>query len=228
MNFGAFKKKFQQNFANISKGSTKLFEVEVDKDEMWDLYQDSFPEGTNPIFRKRREYDCSCCKSFMRNFGGVVVIDGNERKSIWDFETGDTTFDPVAKALSDYIKSKPISGVYISKTAKIGTDKSKEMTEDAKLLTWEHFHLTLPEAFITKGDKSEGHYRGEFFSRREVLKNSLEQISETSILTVLELIAGGTLYRGNENKSALEAFLPHIKAYKGLTNEQKELYTWHT
>ena len=39
----------------------------VDKDEMYNLYLDSFPVGTNAIYRTRREHDCSCCRGFIKN-----------------------------------------------------------------------------------------------------------------------------------------------------------------
>ena len=59
MNFKGFRDLIGRRFAEISKDATHLFEVEVDKDEFWNMYLDSYPEGTNEIYRKRREYDCS-------------------------------------------------------------------------------------------------------------------------------------------------------------------------
>lgn len=55
MNFTEFKKAFQKNFADMTKDADVLFEVNVDKDLFWNLYLDSFPAGTNEIFRERRE-----------------------------------------------------------------------------------------------------------------------------------------------------------------------------
>ena len=53
------------------------FRVEISGDELWNAYLGAFPDGANPIFRKRTEHDCSCCKSFIRTMGNVVaVIDG--------------------------------------------------------------------------------------------------------------------------------------------------------
>ena len=96
MEFKKFKNGLQENFKELTKDRTHLFEVDVDKEFMWNLYLDSFPKGTNNIFRERREYDCSCCRHFIKTIGNAVVIKNNEVKSIWDFETHSTTFQPVA------------------------------------------------------------------------------------------------------------------------------------
>ena len=126
MEFRNFKKTLQENFNKITKDINNLFEVEVDKDELWNLYLDSFPEGTNEIYRERREYDCSCCRNFIKTIGNVVTIKDNKITTIWDFETNSTTFQPVADALSNYIKSKAITDIYVSKIKKVGTDKNFE------------------------------------------------------------------------------------------------------
>jgi hypothetical protein len=115
MEFKEFKKKLQDHFAQLAEDADYLFEVDVNKEVLWNLYLDSFPKGTNEIFRQRREFDCSCCKNFIRNIGSAVFIKDNNVITIWDFETGDTTFQPVINALANYIKSRLVADVYISK-----------------------------------------------------------------------------------------------------------------
>lgn len=51
--FMMFKKALQKHFDEMQKEATHLFEVNVDKDELWNTYLDSFPAGTNEIFRER-------------------------------------------------------------------------------------------------------------------------------------------------------------------------------
>lgn len=63
--FKKFKAAFQKHFTNLCKKNDKLFVTDTDKETIWNTYLDSFPDGTNEIFRERREYDCNCCKSFI-------------------------------------------------------------------------------------------------------------------------------------------------------------------
>jgi len=225
--FVKFKKALQENFKKISEDVNHLFEIELDKDELWSLYLDSFPEGTNKIFRQRREHDCSCCRQFIKNFGNVVVIKNNEIKTIWDFEIDSKTYQPVINALSNYIKSKNISNIYVTKFKKIGTDKNYEKTESEKIIEWQHFYLELPDRFIYKGNQSIGEIKGSYRDTRNVFKRSLEEITEDSLLTVLELISQNSLYKGEEWENTLKEFLKYKKEYDKLrTKKEKNNYTW--
>lgn len=227
MEFKDFKKLLQNNFKEMTKDIDHLFEVNLDKDELWNLYLDSFPEGTNKVYRERREYDCSCCRQFVKNIGNAVVIKNNKVKTIWDFETNDTTFQPVINALSTYVKSKTVSDIYVSKFNKIGTDKNFEKLENGKVTEWQHFYLELPSKFVDRSGRSEGDIKGGYRDTRNVFKRSLEEITEESLLTVLELISQNSLYKGEEWKGVLNEFLRYKKAYDKLTTAtEKDNYAW--
>jgi hypothetical protein len=70
------------------------------KDILWGAYQAAWPEGTNEIFRTRREHDCQCCKSFVRTVGGVVAIVDGALVSIWDVEVPEP-YKTVAAIMSE-------------------------------------------------------------------------------------------------------------------------------
>ena len=219
--------KLIKNFNEMTKDATHLFEVNVDKDEMWNLYLDSFPAGTNEIYRERREHDCSCCRQFVKTVGNAVVIKDNKIATIWDFRTDDTTYQPVLNALSAFIKSHAVSDIYVSKFKKIGTMQNYEEMENGRMHEWSHFYLELPDKFVDRSSRSEGDIKGGFRDTRNVFKRSLDEIDMESLDTILELITSNTLYKGEEWKGALTEFRKYKKEYDSLVSEEeKNNYAW--
>ena len=219
--------KLMENFAEMTKDATHLFEVNVDKDEIWNLYLDSFPAGTNEIYRERREHDCSCCRQFIKSVGNAVVIKDNKVTTIWDFRTDDSTYQPVLDALANFIKSHAVSDIYVSKFKKIGTMQNYEEMENGRMHEWSHFFLELPDKFVDRSSRSEGDIKGSFRDTRNVFKRSLDEIDMDSLNTILELITSNTLYKGEEWKGALIEFRKYKAEYdKIATEEEKNNYAW--
>lgn len=223
--FKNLKEKLAENFkTRCSEG--RLYEVDADKDVLWNLYLDSFPEGTNLIYRTRREYDCSCCRQFIRNIGGTVFIDGDlNLHTIFEFDTGSSTFQPVMDALDAYVKSRSITDIYLNDLKFVGTDKSRELTPTKDVITWEHFYLKLPENLVARQNDI-GTLKGQRRDRRNVFKRSLDELSMDAVDTILELIASNTLYKGEEWKEPLTVFKAAKTEYDALSEEKKELYAW--
>ena len=227
MNFTGMRDLLIAHFKEMVKDpKVKLFEVEVDKDELWNLYLDSFPAGTNEIYRERREHDCSCCRQFIKSIGNAVVIKNNKVETIWGFETNDSTYQPVLNALDNYIKAHVVTDVYVTKQAKFGTKKNYEMLENGTTKEWSHFYLELPDRLVMTGYHSEGTIKGELRAIKEVFKRSLDEISMESVDTVLELISQNSLYRGSEWKSALEEFKRYKRMYSEISEEEKNNFAW--
>lgn len=193
---------------------------------MWNLYLDSFPKGTNEIYRKRREHDCSCCRSFIKAIGNVVVIKNSKITTIWDFNAEDPVYQPSIDALNAFIKSKTVTDVFLSKFNRIGSEHTFEKLEDGSIKTWEHFYLQLPGRFVNNSYKSIPDLQGDFRDTKNVFKRSLDEITEDSVLTVLELISSNSLYRGEEWKAVLEKFLQYKRKYMALSEADKDNYTW--
>ena len=227
MEFNEFKERMQKHFKEMTKDATHLFEVACDKDELWNTYLDSFPTGTNEIYRERRKHDCCCCRHFIKSIGNAVVINDNQIITVWDFRTDDATCQTVIDALAAYVKSKVVSDVYVSKLKSVGTDHNFEIMPNGKSHKWEHFFLELPDRFVDKSDRSEGDIKGSFRDTRNVFKRSLDEISEDSLLTVLDLISQNSLYKGEEWKTVLNEFLNYKKKYDKLQTEtEKNNYAW--
>lgn len=227
--FKDFVKAIQKNLQQMSKDSSRLFTVNVDTEELYNLYLDSFPAGINEIYRERREYDCSCCRHFIRDVGNVVSIKNGELHTIWGINpVSDDKYNVVAAALDAYVKQKAVLGVFLKKEKRIGTPENREMLPTGKINKYEHFFVDLPEICIFKecyGHTLEGDL-SQFRDVRNVFKRSLDEISKEAVDTVLELIAQNSLYKGAEWKKQLTEFKNYQKEYGKLTDEQKELWIW--
>ena len=225
-NFMKFKKALQKHFDEMQKDAAHLFEMDVDKDELYNTYLDSFPDGTNEIFRKRREYDCSCCRQFVKNIGAAVMIKNNKIHTIWELNIGDETYQPVCDALDTYVKSHIVKDVYTTTFSKIGTDYNFEEI-DGKSHKWDHFFLELPDKFVNTSNSSNEEVKGQFRDTRNVFKRSLDEITVDALNTILELINSNTLYKGAEWKGVLTEFKKYKKEYDKLTSDsEKDLYAW--
>ena len=227
MEFKDFRKAIQDHFTEMISNVSQLFEVEVDKDEMWNTYLDSYLKGTNLIYRKCREYDCSCCRQFIKTIGNAVSIKNGTLDTIWNLELGDDKYQVVANAMDAYIKSKAVTDIYVSQLKKIGTEYNMEQFEDGTLKRWEHFQIVLPDKLVDKSGRSVGDIKGTFRDTKNVFKRSLDEISMDALDTILELINSNTLYKGEEWKTILMIFRKYKKEYEKLDSEvSKDLYAW--
>jgi hypothetical protein len=148
-------------------------------------------------------------------------------ESIWDFIINDNTYQTVINVLKEYIYSKPISNVYITKDKKVGVNKNLERGKNGQVIEWHHFYLELPDKFITQSRDTVNTIKGEYQSIKDVFKRSLEELSVESTETVLELIYSNTLYKGEEWKVPLEKFLTYQKEYNDSSEFVKDNYVWH-
>lgn len=223
MTFVEMRNRLLEHFNEMQEG--ELFEVQFDKDKLWELYLESFPSNKNKIFRERREHDCSCCRHFVKQMGGVVTIRDNRIVSIWDFDAfDDDTYGPSLKAMSDYIHSCKIENPFYSKERRIGTLSNKELSDDI-VITWDHFYADIPSEYVVSGYSKETE-QAKIRDTKNVFKRSLDEFSLESVDIVLELISQGSLYRGEEHKAILEKFRQYLVEYSNLHENEKDLYTW--
>ena len=225
MGTNEFFDEFEFNFLLMAEGASALFELDADKEELWELYLNSIPAEENGIFRKRRHFDCSSCRNFIRKAGNLAAIRDNQLKTIWDFETDDVR-QPALTALSEYLRDKPVANVFYSDSAKIGTRRNFERLEDGTIHTWDHFALTVPN-FSVIGKEDIPSYKARSRDTQAVFRRSLTELSEDSVRTVLELIAQNSLYKGEEWEYALKEFLKYKNDFMRLqTERERELFAW--
>lgn len=183
-----------------------LYRVDVETELLWLTYLEAFPPGTNEVFRKRREFDCSCCRHFVKAMGGVISIIDGLMVSIWDIKpTGNPAFDAVAGAMVTLVKQCPISNLYLTPEHRVGTEKSFDQTMDRETITWRHFFVDIPTRYRSRGDEI-GPKSAEWREDFNVLKRSLKELKYEDVMTVLDLISQNSLYRGSEHQHTLQKF----------------------
>jgi uncharacterized protein YfaP (DUF2135 family) len=213
--FKDIKTKVQQRFTELQNNGT-IFYVAVDKEKIWDIYLNAFPA------QYKQENTCNCCKSFIRQFSCLVGIKDNKVLTLWDFECNDPEYANSVKAMRDYILSCPIESVYVNSFAKLGTDKTPDTKRN---LVWEHYFIKLPRNMLVREDKI-GPTQGTARDNKNVLKRSLDEITDDAVNTVLELIGQNSLYRGNEHKAILTEFIKIKEQYKKVPNALRDNFCW--
>ena len=218
--FQEIKEAFQKNFDNLTPGK-EWFLVDVNKDELWDTYLNSFPQEL------RQQHTCNSCCQFIKSYGGLVTINQDlTLTSIWDFDVP-SPFKEVVNNLKALVESKPIENVFRTHNKQLGTDFNLQTLESGTVIRWHHWSLTTPYQVKVNRNVSISTQLSLFRDNVRVLKRSLEQLTVESTETVLELIAQNSIYRGREFEWVLKAFLKYQKEYKNLSNaEQKTNYCW--
>lgn len=226
LDFQVFKRAIASQFELMQKHP--MFRTAATGDELWAKYLSSFPPGTNPIFREKTEYDCSCCRQFIRTIGNAVAVIRGQLVSIWDAEIDEPAYAAVAKALSTSVKSQPIESTFLHYERHAGTDKSREQLNDGSVRTWNHFHVTIAQGH-TDSKANIPSVLGAQRSSFDVLKRGFEEITVDAIETVLEMIAQGSLYRGEEHKGLVTKFQTMKSFHDQLVGElDRSIYVWVT
>ncbi|CAM0022817.1 hypothetical protein VPHD148_0084 [Vibrio phage D148] len=121
--------------------------------DMWDEYLATFP------CRDRQEYNCNCCKHFIRNYGNLVYIDtitGQVKSAIWDSSKDYGYFNQTVRTMENLVNGRNIDRQFFTKDKVLGRP-----TEGG----WSHLYINAPASTITE-DK--------LFSASEVMAQSKE------------------------------------------------------
>lgn len=212
--FSEIKQQVEAAFNEMAK--TPFFYKEIDRDKIWEAYLSGFDDD------ERQEHNCNCCKSFLRQFGGLVTIVDNKVVSLWDNLKDIGQYTQAVENLKTYIHSLNVTDVFLAESKKAGTDQNLDIKRN---VIWKHFFLNIPQANIKKV-KDIPTLLGVSRSAKDVLKRGLEELTIDATETVLELIGQNSLYRGNEFKGMLDEFLKIQKKYSKLKADEKDNYAW--
>lgn len=187
---------------------------------LYAAYLAAFPEGTNPIYKERTEHDCQCCANFINNLGRVVSIKNGQLESVWDVEGAPYPYDVVAKAMSQYVRSQTVEGLFCTDQTIYGKEFNHQQLPDGSVKRWNHFNgLVSKRDVSTTPDAVKGNYR----AFKDVLYRGLTTLTMDALVTVHELITNNNLYRGEEHLGAVEAFISLLKDSETLGID---LFSW--
>jgi len=203
-----------------------LYVTNVDKHALYEFYLASFPPKTNNLYITRTEHDCSACKHFICTFGGVVAIVENKLVSVWDVEGLNSTYAPVAAALSNYVKSMPIADQFMYFEAEVGIASNVVQLVNGDVHTYTHLHAVLPSRFVQQGGTSTSAYTGKFRESKHLVMRALTELTTDAVETVLDLISQNSLYRGEESKELLQNFLEIHRKFLALPVEEHDTFCW--
>lgn len=220
--FKQFKTQQQNLVKQMLTGNVPVFTTDITGDEMWQAYLSAFPEA------ERQGHNCNCCRSFIKHYGNMVTIVDNKVQTIWNFATDVEEYQASIKALDILVSSKPINNVFIAEQSKVGTDFNFEQPVElgGSPIRWDHFSLVLPSYLVKHGVLSIDSIKGTHRDSRNVFKRSLDELTIDSTETILELISQNSLYRGEEYKAMLTAFLKVQRIYTTIKSEEKDNFVW--
>lgn len=227
--FPTFAKMVAKSFQDLLKASD-VFVVAVDGDALYQQYLTAFPEGTNPIFKKNTEHDCSCCRHFIRRAGSVVTFVDGKLSTIWDraAEEAPAPYNTVATKLRDMVQAASVCDLYRvgQNEAGFGAIQTRSLDKETeKALTWNHLHTgEIPRSYrVASPDQMRGDYR----TTVQVFERGLIELTPDAVETVVGLVAANNLYRGEEHRPALIQFQKVQREYLAIgVNRERNLFAW--
>ena len=220
IDFKVFADALRARFEALGASGAALLVADVDGDLLWSTYLSAFAPGTNPLHKTRTEHDCGCCRHFIKHYGTIVGVraDG-EVESLWGNLAADIgQYLPVARALDKLVLGAPrLRGPLRHYEHQVGTAQNRALDENGGTVTWRHFALKLPTTCVMpKAELSK--WLGEAITTRQMLERALREFSLENLDTVLDLMAQGSLYRGEEFKDTVARFRDVKAAYENLVD----------
>jgi hypothetical protein len=209
----------KQVTANLDRMYTyDLFVADVE--DIFGKYLSAFPSGSNPIFRERTAHDCNCCKQFIRNMGNLVAFEGDAVLTVWDnYLDLPFPYNEVAKRMRDFVVQAPVKSVFLTKEMQYSHDHNRDNHDES--IIWHHFWTRVKSNFVAAQPDA---FKGKMRAKYDVLKRGLEELTYDSLNNILALIDDNNLYRGEEHRAKLVAFMGLYRKYQEAS--LKDAYVW--
>lgn len=204
--FRTFESLVREKYNSLRRGELYLVK---DRNDVWLHYLESFPEGTNPIHLVNREYDCNCCKQFVRNVGALVSIDPStlELDTVWNVSGAPYPFQDIANSMHEYVCAREVETIFRSSESRFGKGTTRCM-KDGEVLEFNHFEGAVVGRHLSRSVNAD---QGSFNQAVGTLRRGLLELSPNALNEVISIIEDSdtAIYRGT-------TFLPQLKAFRDL------------
>lgn len=250
-----FREQMQQQL-DVMVATGKLFRVDISGEKVWQTYLISFDK--DPIFRdpEKTIHNCNHCRNFIRRYGNIVAIGGdNNIITLFEF-IGIEEFKPVSNKLNKIIQKASIKDVFfetyeelknlpyeaLSKlqgSFRLGIHENvKRYTkEDAKaygggvvkenqIIKFEHMSLLLDKEFVKRGPSSIEAIMSEYRDAKNVFKRAMEEISIDTLELVKDLIQQGSLLDGDTHIGKIDSIIIKAQVYKDVPSTHQNSWCW--
>lgn len=177
---------------STNSGERPLFRT-AGTDVLWDVYLDSFDD---PM--ERQYHNCSACRRFIQEFGGLVVIDedGATRSAIWNPDDAPKRYCRAVAALADEAADLPVRSLFLSSRLVWGQPEAGG---------WHHFHLTPPPTLVMKpGALRAGQAMAAKLEDFRTVQRALGEFSAQDLELAVSILRTETLYRSEKVLGAAE------------------------
>lgn len=198
-------KQLQKDFNEATKDQ-KLFLAGFSKDFLYNLFLERIP------VTRRQHYQCRCCRDFVNNFGGVVIIneDGKLRSPIWTWTNAPLELQFAIQSIArDIEQCSVVAQFYHS-----GKLWGRGPTPDPKKgITWSHMSITpLAHQVFTSPLQTADQMIAESRHHFETLRNSLHEFTEDHLRTAINILSSDQV----QNSEAVLGQAKWLLSLKGI------------
>lgn len=154
---------------------------------LFEAYLDSF---TDPV--ERQYHRCDCCRRFIEQFGGLVILDSQLqlRSVLWNAKSTPAYLRPAVAAMTALVEQAEITGVWLSKDPIWGKPKTQ---------AWHHVSVTVPKAMVFKSLVQSGFQaRAEKAEDFRTVKRALAEYTRPMLEQAVRLLKSEAMYRSEK------------------------------
>lgn len=155
-------------------------------EDLWPIYL----ENIDPAVRQT--YNCHCCRSFIRRFGNLAVLDHDldVTSALWRSRPVDPALRDAFAAMARAVERSKVVGVFYCKDTVWGTPEAGG---------WEHLHLTPPKALVFQHPtQTAGQAMAEKRQDFLTVMRALDEFSATVVDRAVAMLESDSLYRSEK------------------------------